>query len=302
MDQRANVSRPQIVKPAKLLVVDDKLANLVVLEAVLDGDTYELMYAHSGTEALAMLKQHEDIALILLDVQMPGMDGFEVAKRIKAMPDRCDIPIIFITAVHTDDPFIIKGYQAGALDYFTKPFNPEILKQKVKIYTSFRQKMELLGERDREIKESEKLLQTSRKLKVVLESRPAAVIITDIAGKISQANEEGLRLLKSFEQTEDNPRGEFMGLRADKGTLLVEIESPLIRALNGQSSQKTIVHLPCFDGSSKSASVSASPLRGRDGRIEGAVAIIQDITDQQTIQDVLERRIHRLVSSSAEFG
>ena len=75
---------------------------------------------------------------------MPELDGFEVAKRVKAMPECRDIPIIFITAVHTDNPFVVKGYRAGAVDYFSKPFDPEILKTKVGIYVSFRQKAELV--------------------------------------------------------------------------------------------------------------------------------------------------------------
>src|SRR5580658_8346487 len=153
---------PAIIRPAKLLLVDDKPANLLALEAVLESNAYKLIFAHSGAEALALLKQNKDTALILLDVQMPEMDGFEVARQIKASPEYHDIPIILITAVFTDNPFATKGYQAGAVDYFSKPFDPEILKLKVGIYSSFRQKAEMLKEKERQIAESEELLRTGR--------------------------------------------------------------------------------------------------------------------------------------------
>ena len=116
-----------------LLLVDDQRSNLIALEAVLSGPEYNLILAQSGMEAIELVKRH-DIALILLDIQMPGLDGFETARRIKAMESGRDIPIIFITAVYKEDPFIKKGYEAGAIDYFSKPFDPELLKLKVSLY------------------------------------------------------------------------------------------------------------------------------------------------------------------------
>src|SRR3954465_6413863 len=98
----------------KVLAVDDKPANLIALEAVL-ADEYEMINAESGVEALAVLQKRQDIDVILMDIQMPNMDGFEAAKRIKALPGCADIPIIFITAVYKEDPFIKKGYAAGAV-------------------------------------------------------------------------------------------------------------------------------------------------------------------------------------------
>src|SRR6187549_3644455 len=88
----------------KVLAVDDKPANLLALEAVLDEQLYTLLTALSGAAALETLKNNPDTALILLDVQMPIMDGFEVARRIKKMPGFQDIPVIFITAISTEDP------------------------------------------------------------------------------------------------------------------------------------------------------------------------------------------------------
>ena len=140
---------------------------------MLEGADYELVRANSGAEALAALQQHSDFSLILLDVQMPIMDGFETARRIKNDPACIAIPIIFITAVYTADPFVAEGLRAGGVDYFTKPFDPEVLKLKVNIYTSFRQKAEILRERERQIREWDVLL-VGRKLALMLESLPVA--------------------------------------------------------------------------------------------------------------------------------
>lgn len=127
--------------PVKILIVDDKPENRLALEAVLaDLEEVTLVEAESGPAALALLPDHE-FALILLDVQMPGLDGFATAERIRAQQTNQQVPIIFITAMHTEDHSIFKGYDSGAVDYLAKPFKPKILRSKVKIFCElFRQK------------------------------------------------------------------------------------------------------------------------------------------------------------------
>jgi CheY-like chemotaxis protein len=295
-----NLSMSSSTTPAKLLLVDDKPGNLLALEAVLGTSVYELVFAHSGKEALELLKQHQDFALILLDVQMPELDGYEVAKRIKAMPDCRDIPIIFITAVHIENPFVMRGYQAGAIDYFSKPFDPEILRTKVGIYASFRQKTDFLKEKERQAKEAEELLRASRNLSAILESAPLGVILADADGKICKANKEGLRYWKLFEQTDDDSRVGLPGWWGRPGGLPGGIEDPLTEALkDGHDSHGEFVHRNRLDGSTRSIIASASPLRGRKGKILGAAVVIQDITPRRKIEDDLEKRIKHLVSSDA---
>src|SRR5438552_559652 len=114
------------INKSTLLLVDDKPANLLALEAVLKEDGYTIILANSGKEALDLLKEKE-VDLILLDIQMPGMDGYETARRIKQMPACQNIPIIFITAIFTENPYVKKGYEVGAIDYFAKPFDPDLL-------------------------------------------------------------------------------------------------------------------------------------------------------------------------------
>ncbi|MNO19927.1 Sensory/regulatory protein RpfC [compost metagenome] len=119
-----------VQEPIHILLVDDRPENLLALEAVLESQHYKLVKANSGEEALRCLLRHE-FAVIVLDVQMPGMDGIETAKLIKAREKTKDIPIIFISANSKEAEHLFAGYSAGAIDYMVKPFIPQILKSKI---------------------------------------------------------------------------------------------------------------------------------------------------------------------------
>ncbi|MDR3601915.1 MAG: PAS domain S-box protein [Desulfosporosinus sp.] len=125
-----------------ILIVDDRRENLLALEAVLKSPDYHLIFASSGEEALKCLLK-SDFAVILLDVQMPGMDGFETARLIRTRKKNKNTPIIFITAIYQTNENMLQGYSLGAIDYLFKPFNPETLKLKieafVKIYLNEKQ-------------------------------------------------------------------------------------------------------------------------------------------------------------------
>lgn len=116
--------------PVNILMVDDRPQNLIALEAVLACPEFNLVRASSGGEALTKLLQ-DDFAVVLLDVQMPDLDGFETAKLIRQFKRSQHTPIIFITAMSGDEGFVHLGYEAGAVDYLVKPFDPFILKSKV---------------------------------------------------------------------------------------------------------------------------------------------------------------------------
>lgn len=118
---------------AKILLVDDREENLLALEGILASLDQELVRAHSGEEALKRLLTDE-YALILLDVQMPGMDGFETAARIKERERTRGIPIIFLTALDPGSQHSFRGYAAGAVDYISKPFDPWLLRSKVSVF------------------------------------------------------------------------------------------------------------------------------------------------------------------------
>ncbi|MEO7837582.1 MAG: SpoIIE family protein phosphatase [Acidimicrobiales bacterium] len=129
--------------PATILLVDDRPENLVALEAVLEPLGHDLLRADSGASALKHLLGH-DVALILLDVQMPGMDGFETAARIKERERTRDIPIIFLTAYSTDAIHAMQGFSHGAVDYVTKPFDTGLLQAKVCVFVELHQKTQEL--------------------------------------------------------------------------------------------------------------------------------------------------------------
>ena len=129
--------------PANVLLVDDRPDNLLVMETILGDLNQNLVCAASAREALRYLLT-EDFALILLDVQMPGLNGFELAELIRERERTQHTPIIFVSAVSVDEQYIFKGYSLGAVDYLTKPFTPEILKSKVLFFTKlFRQNQEI---------------------------------------------------------------------------------------------------------------------------------------------------------------
>lgn len=120
-------------KKPKILIVDDKPENLLVLEAVLKDLDVEVVKADSGGQALKEILKH-DFALALLDIQMPDMDGFELADILRSYKKTANLPFIFISAVYTDNPNVFKGYEKGAFSFITKPFKPEILINKVKLF------------------------------------------------------------------------------------------------------------------------------------------------------------------------
>lgn len=119
-----------VLEPIHILLVDDRPENLLALEAVLESEQYNLIKATSGEEALRCLLKNE-FAVIILDVQMPGLDGIETAKLIKARDKTKEIPIIFISANSKEAEHLFAGYSAGAIDYMVKPFIPQILKSKI---------------------------------------------------------------------------------------------------------------------------------------------------------------------------
>ncbi len=126
-----------------ILMVDDTPENLYSLEAILEAPGRNLIKANSGAEALKVLLK-SDISLVLLDVQMPGMDGFEVAEIMRSNPKTKSVPIVFVTAINKDQKYVFKGYQAGAVDYLFKPLDALILSSKIDFFLSLdRQRREL---------------------------------------------------------------------------------------------------------------------------------------------------------------
>src|SRR5215469_15899024 len=126
-----------------ILMVDDQQAKLLSYEAILGELGENLIKAHSGREALELLLKN-DVAVVLMDVSMPEMDGFEMAEIIRQHPRFQRTAIIFISAVHLTDLDRLKGYQRGAVDYLSVPIVPEVLRAKVKVFTELHRKNQQL--------------------------------------------------------------------------------------------------------------------------------------------------------------
>jgi signal transduction histidine kinase len=129
--------------PVNILIVDDEPKNLAVLETLLDDPGYRLVRATSGDEALLALMA-EEFAVLILDVRMPGMSGFELAQLIKERRKTSRIPIIFLTAYYNEDQHILEGYVSGAVDYLHKPVNPAVLRSKVAVFAELHRKGRML--------------------------------------------------------------------------------------------------------------------------------------------------------------
>jgi signal transduction histidine kinase/ActR/RegA family two-component response regulator len=157
-------AEPITEKKVNILLVDDHVENLLALEATLSQLNQNVLKALSGREALKMLLD-QDLAVILLDVHMPDMDGFETARLIRGREKTQNIPIIFLTAMHKSETQVFKGYSLGAVDYIFKPFDPEILKAKVSVFIELYKKTEeiqrqaeLLGQKNQELDENNKAI------------------------------------------------------------------------------------------------------------------------------------------------
>jgi PAS domain S-box-containing protein len=178
----------------KVLLVDDQVRNLEALQAVLHPSGCRLITAQSADEALLALLQH-DFAAIVLDIRMPGMDGLELAQLIKGRRRTRHVPILFLTAHLLDDKDVLLGYQAGAVDYLTKPLDPEILRAKINIFADLHRVTQALSETNqqlqREIADRQKVEQELLEANQQLESRVEARTVELVQAHAVLAASEG---------------------------------------------------------------------------------------------------------------
>ena len=167
-------------EPINILIVDDDPRNLLVLETVLDDPGYRLIRAESADQALLALVV-EEFALLILDIRMPGMTGFELAQMIKERKKTARVPIIFLTAYYNDDQHMLEGYSTGAVDYLHKPVNPVILRSKVAVFAELHSKSRECGMANRAL------------LTEVTERKRAEKDLQSLTGKLIQAQEQERR-------------------------------------------------------------------------------------------------------------
>jgi PAS domain S-box-containing protein len=177
-----------------ILLVDDLPENLLALEAILEPLGQNLLKAHSGEEALRQLLQH-DVAIILLDVQMPVLDGFETAMLIKQRERTKYIPIIFVTAISKEEEHVFRGYSAGAVDYVFKPFNPEVLRSKVAVFIELHEKTQQLRQQAETLKQqeiAELRLESEERYRFLAEAQPDQIWTAMPSGELDYVNQRVL--------------------------------------------------------------------------------------------------------------
>ena len=188
-----------------ILIVDDEPKNLTVLETVLDDPSYRLVRAESADEALLALVA-EEFALLILDIRMPGMTGFELAQMIKERKKTADVPIIFLTAYYNNDQQVLEGYVSGAVDYLHKPVNASILRSKVAVFAELHRRNReseianraLLAEVTERRRTQEQLRELNETLEQRVKERTETLLLTSTA-----LNETGARYRSLFDSSLD---------------------------------------------------------------------------------------------------
>ena len=191
---RGQAGEPASAEPvASILLVDDYRPNLIALEAVLAPLGQRLVTAQSGEEALEHLGRGE-FALILLDVNMRGLDGFETAERIKGIEKSRRTPIIFITGMPEDESRLYRGYERGAVDYVLKPFNPYILCAKVSVFVELYRKTEQVKRQEAEVRRLER--ETSDEVfRRIMDTTMMGLLFSDYEGRVLDANSAFLSMI-----------------------------------------------------------------------------------------------------------
>lgn len=265
-----------------ILLVDDKLENLLALEAILEKLGENLVRATSGEEALRCLL-HQDFAVILLDVQMPGMDGFETATLIRNRGRSRHTPIIFLTAFSTSDQMLFKGYALGAVDYLLKPLDPNILTSKVTVFVELFKKTEAVKEQAAQlVAVNTELRQSEERFRSLSTCSPVGIFETDTEGNCKYTN----------------PR-----YQAICGLIAAEsLEKRWLESVHPEDRERAIASWSAYicegrdyseefrfqttQASIRWVQVRSSPMLSSQGELLGYVGTLEDITERKQAEEV----------------
>jgi len=266
MDDRVNI-----------LLVDDQQSNLLALESILADLDLNLVRAGSGTEALRHLLNN-DFAVVLLDVQMPDLDGFETAELIRQRERSRDTPIIFLTALSHSETSVFRGYELGAVDYIFKPFHAEVLRSKVNVFVELFRKTRALQ------RQAQELARLSRQNELILNAVAEGIIGVDVDGIVTFVNPAAARMVArdadeiNGHSIHDLVHPVFPGVRTCDRT-----RCRLHSVVQGEPAYSQIEDTFFrADGTSFPAEFMASPIRDANGELYGLVITFRDITERRT--------------------
>jgi PAS domain S-box-containing protein len=303
--------------PIKILIVDDEPKNLTVLETILDNPNYRLVRAETAEQALLALVDDE-FALLILDIQMPGMTGFELAQMIKQRRKTAQVPIIFLTAYYNEDQHVLEGYGTGAVDYLHKPINPAILRSKVAVFADLHNKNRILRaeviERRRaegQLRELNETLEqrvtertealvrtrialneTDEQYRSLFEGSLDAIFSLDVDERFKSANPATLRL--TARTIEELKTIRFLDLCAPGQQETVEHAFRAAFRRQGFAIDTTVV---TSTGERRNLFISGGPTI-QDGEVVGISCIARDITERIKTEEVLrssEARYRELI-------
>ena len=259
-----------------ILLVDDQPNNLLALESILGDLDLNLVSADSGSKALRHLLQM-DFAVVLLDVQMPDLDGFETANLIRERDRSRDTPIIFLTALSRSEENVFRGYELGAVDYIFKPFHPEILRSKVNVF------VELFRGREAFKRQANELSRLIKQHDLILRAAAEGVFGVDIAGRTTFVNPAAARMIG---RTVDEVKG------GDMHSLVHPVFPGVMTCDARRCRVYAVVHgEPAYDeiqdtffredGTSFPVEFCASPMRDEHAELLGSVITFRDMTEKR---------------------
>ena len=300
-----------------ILMVDDRPENLLALEAILEPLGQRLVQAHSGEEALRKLLRH-DFAVVLLDVQMPGMNGFETAQLIKSRERTRYIPIIFLTAISKEEDYVFRGYQVGAVDYISKPFQPDVLRAKVAVFVDLHLKQKRLAEQEGLLREGERrmtelrhmreMLQSEARFRDIVGSAMDAIVIFDDQEKITLFNGAAERMFKCpAVKALGRPVAEFFPDK-DSATIVRDIcgharsSKSAGEAMSDTDAQRHVTALRGrrAGGENFPIEVSISCVEGKEGGNQYTL-IVRDVSERVRQEQVLREQAATLKQTMADL-
>ena len=279
--QNQNPSAGQHEDDEKILLVDDNPTNLQVLLQTLNGRGYKLLIAKDGENALRIAHKARP-ALILLDIMMPGIDGYEVCRRLKADPEMSSTTVIFLSALD-DTQDKVRGLETGAVDYIAKPFQAEEVIARVETQLKIHKLEQVLATRNRQLEAAnQRLLETMRE----------GILGVDTRGQITFANPAASRM--TGWELEQLVGGDLYGMflaRNSDGQHTPREETPLFKTLSEGVIQNVDDSVFCRrDESLFPVDYSCTPIT-EDGKNNGAVVVFRDITEKKRQQEILQQAL-----------